>query len=745
MGSFSRFIVPLASIVVGGIIILATGGAATPAATALWSKVGVGLLISGGLGLVTGLITAPGGQSLGSSPNYSFANVSNHRGEGEPIPLVYGEVEYAPLAISTTVDMSKDADVDIIERVYLLGWGPMEVYDSTGILPGSKDEQREILERVKINGLRILDLDPDASCEYLSQTTASVKRLKGYNRIGRPFPQSPTQLGKDDVFLYTMKDDADGVHITFDWPSGLYRIDSDGDVAVTAAGVKFQFRVADSGAAWQDMKIGGTVEDTRTVIQKLLYPNPIYKNVKSDVNPNWLLTWAFVRTPVDGEYYVHGNTRGFKREIVKFTFEDRGRYEIRLTGLYNNVDSVVEPTVTRVTEIDNGDVTTVEGVSLLGVRFRSNEQTRGSEPILKIKARGLKIEKLETAGRPTGWTNNGVSIAYDFLAKRNVVLGLWLDEDDDFDAGAGGTWETEAIAIESETFSITPDKGGAKLTGTLGRCSLIIDTQAAARDWLNHILATFRGSVYEVEGQFRLMREKTVSSVRTFEARPGQAGRYNVLSDQGGRPILDVTDLDANERYNRVVLRYVDADRDFVQRTITKIESAAVGVTIPERTLDIFLPGIASEGQALHEATYILAKARDSTTLIRWGVAWGDLDLVPGDRVTVNIEYPQWAGDTKDFWVLGLEYGLDGVGYIVGREYVDVGSEDPETTEPTDPPKQPTTPPIGTTDESTGNPPPKDPVNKPKPTPPGQTNKPKGKAKGFLFKVIKKIKGKFKK
>lgn len=657
MAKFKDFLLPLATIAIGSALALFGGP--------FLATVGLSLLVSGGLQVAAGLLTPSGSKGFQDSPSL-LLDAKNHRAEGEVVPIVYGEDLMTPLAISTILD--RDGNKDKHERVYLLGWGPMRVAkDMVLVSNGAKADDQvaqnlwgqvrhggDLRDRITLNDLPLTKVDPSAVAQVVRVTSNGL--FPGFGRVGKPVPQEGTKLEKGVQHNYTTRDEVDGVHIVLDWLGGLYDVVDGRKIRQEAGGAKFEYRLAGSTAAFTPMRLDNAP--------------------KTPAVGEWRQTVAGrFETAQEGVWLVQAQTQARWRKIAEFTFPQRGKYEIRLTGVFSDdfgpSGTVRSPSVSTIVEIDNGRLTHLNGVELLGVRYKASEQLQGTEPVLKIRTLGRIVKRAES-GMKEGWSDNAISCLLDFL-RDDQVLGEWID-DTEYDDGAGGTWRTEAEAIESETWEVVPEKGGAKLTGKAGRCNMIVDAQAPARDWAGHFLQLARCSLYDAQGKIRIWRDKAgKTSARTFEARPNIASsRYNVLRDDEGKPRLEVTGLDRGERYNRVGVRYRDKDRDYSEQTAYEPEDPPSGEE--ERLLEVFLRGANNVGQALVEAKYLLEKAKLEGWIARWAVAWGDIDIVPGQVVSLRADWPQWNGDLLDVTVLAVSYTPAGIGVLTGRQYAVFGA-----------------------------------------------------------------------
>lgn len=679
MGSFVQYLVSAVQIVAGGI--LAYFG----------NPYGVPLIVSGAAGFAATFLTAPGNSSLASSPTYGFDELGNHRGEGEPIPVVYGEHMLTPLAISTLVD--NDDDGEILLRGYLLGRGRMKVFEQktytvfgkTGTINSSFRkllggiETSDIYERCLINDVPIRDIDPDATV-VVRHGDATETVVPGFDQTGRPQPITTTKLEQGSSFLYTMNADSDAIYMRFVWPGGIYKSNGKGGAGQSASGVKFEYRIAGTTGPWKAMDLL-----TNTESSPLLYtsfgssPSGLFTPVSQKDKPGTLNPKWWPKVPEDniksyqkGTYYVKGNTRSTVRVGAKFYFpEGKDTYQIRLTGTnFDDNNDVRTATIQQIIEIENTDAQTYDGLATVWVRLRATPQLGNREPTFKMRTLGREVYNPVTA--LTEWTDNAAWCIRDFILNATFGLGQWLDSSD-MDEGVGGTWRDYAESCdESET--VETNTGEAKTTTEARhRLNLVVDTRAPARDWLNQMSLASRASIFSSEGLIKVSYDDVTAVVdRTFETREAnESNRKNVKVDGEGRSTLRLTGVERREHYNRVRVRYVDRDRGWAEKTVTipDVDDPVVGVTEPEVAFEIFLLGCTGRGEAKRMGDYFYNLAQYSRWFAQFQVAWGDLDLEPGDLVRVYSEWPEWPSDYRDFKVLTSAFTPDGGGTLVGREY----------------------------------------------------------------------------
>ena len=100
----------------------------------------------------------------------------------------------------------------------------------------------------------------------------------------------------------------------------------------------------------------------------------------------------------------------------------------------------------------------------------------------------------------------------------------------------------------------------------------------------------------------------------------------------------------------------------------TFVASGSGYVLVPERRLEVQLFGLTRYSQVMREARYHLATAQFRTLFASWGIGRGDLDLLPGEVVTVYSTRMGWPVG-KQFTLLSISYGQNGLGRIEAREY----------------------------------------------------------------------------
>lgn len=100
----------------------------------------------------------------------------------------------------------------------------------------------------------------------------------------------------------------------------------------------------------------------------------------------------------------------------------------------------------------------------------------------------------------------------------------------------------------------------------------------------------------------------------------------------------------------------------------TFVASGSAYTLSPERRKDVQLFGVTRNSQAIREARFHLSTAQFRTLFASWAIARGDLDLLPGDVVTVFSTSLGWDLG-KRFSLLSIAYDGLGRGRIEAREF----------------------------------------------------------------------------
>lgn len=668
-------------------------------ATGLGAGIGIKLIASGALSLLSQVMGGKSRSGIDSSPRYGFDNASNVTIEGQPLSIIYGEEVVAPPIVSAIAKQEGSAQV-----LYLL----------LAVCEG----EIESISEIKLNGTTLSSFSgawsivktgaSSQSAEWRRYanggSTGSYVVESGFNQTGVPYSAS-TAVGTGQSHVHEMRAVADELWLTLRWPGGLFENGKNG--GTVTAGWAGRIYVKPYGAA-------------DTAYAEFLIPkDPTGARVQGD----------FAST-VWGPWTTFANTTSDLRRTMIVRFSSRGRYVVKVTGLSaDDAKARRTPTLTLITEVLNEN-RAYEGTALLAIKCPASAQLSGSFPTVTCKVKGLKLYDPRDAS--TAWSRNPALIVRDLLTSTRYGLGARIPSTR-IDDGVGGTFRTFADRCDE---TITPPGREAMARY---QWDGVLDTLAPAREWLEFVLATCRAQLFQSQGKLKLSEDRDGASVRSFTEAPTTAGsvRHGILATANGVSSLTVRQLGDSERSTVVRIQHRDREKDhrkataviqdwriniggitggtqaagsvvkggtsgaagyltvaardgdrflsIVQDTVATAFVSGEVLTIgsgststctassapyrasPERAADVQAVGITRTAQAEILGRYVLNSALRRPLFASWGIFWGDRDLDPGD--VVDITSPRLGWTAKKFTVLGVGFSDDGTGRIEAREY----------------------------------------------------------------------------
>lgn len=687
MASFKQFVVPIIQIV-GGTILTVLG----------LGVVGVPLIISGVAQSAVIFLTPTDSSKVEQSPTYTNSLITNRRGLGGMVPIIGGEIQVTPLLIS--IDTETEDDEQILKMLYLIGEGPAaRMYPQSTIramktiggattpsMLGTWEEEVSLEDRITLNDTPLIDIDPEAKV-VVRDGTATQSAVPGFDVIGISHRTAPTppKLDKNVTQTYSMVESSDAVKILVEWRSGLHK---NNGKDYGSAGAKFEYRPS------------GGDKDTWKPIE-----------IDKTLNPGWKKTTSKVKFARAGWWLITGNTFNSFVRILFFQFPEKGKYDLRFTGiLSDDANDVRAPTIPTVIEIQNSKLT-YPNRHVVGVIVKVTEQIQGTTPIMKIITKGLLCE--DPRDGVTKFTRNNA------LILRQIMLSgkraQYIDA-------------TEIHDASGETFRVRADDCDAVLQPPLVpvdekryELDVALDTQAKFRDWVQKILLTFRSTMFYVEGQYRLAPDlEPAAFAADFSDEKTPAGgrvRNIVHVTRGDAQVstLQYGEIVADNRWNLVIGTFLNRDdwqRDTVEGTYNDLH------LVKENKAEFFLIGTTRETEAKRFVTFLVRKANLSQKVATWQYGSGHAHLLPGEGVRLYTDDGTW---TNPLELVVQETVFDPqkmVGQMLAREFeATIHDADKWEFRPEVPPKPAasTVPSDGVGGEK---------ITKPKPNVPAPTTKP---------------------
>lgn len=271
-----------------------------------------------------------------------------------------------------------------------------------------------------------------------------------------------------------------------------------------------------------------------------------------------------------------------------------------------------------------------------------------SNPNITCIAEGRKVAVWDGYDWVTQYSQNPAYCLLDFITNKRYGLGIskdYIDLDSFIEIG-----EYCDQVIDGETrFQL----------------DYVIDYQKSSLDHIQDILATFRGFLIYSTGEFRLKIDKPELPVQFFD--------MNNIAEKS----FTHWESSKKERYNRVIVEYVDPDEDW-DKVSGKYE---IDEDIKENGLvDTRLPlyGVNRRSQAKRLAKFFQQKSWYCTSFCQYKVGIDSLHCEAGDVVATSHDVPKWTNklvrilnikeDEKDEMLLTCqEHNLnDGHFYTLG-------------------------------------------------------------------------------
>ena len=301
----------------------------------------------------------------------------------------------------------------------------------------------------------------------------------------------------------------------------------------------------------------------------------------------------------------------------------------------------------------------LSGLAYLAFRFEwkkitdqasaDNNPYTGGVPNVKVVIKGKKIydatqltadsttqHNTAYADEPTVFTNNPVSVLYDYM--RNPRYGKGLSNS----AFNHGTWKTAADLCD-QTVTYTSSVNGKSFT-----CDAVVATSQSIMSNIKIMLMGFRGIMPFTQGQYKLLIEHGGDDTDITATPSDPTTVFSVTNDHivGG---LQLEGENKSNKVNRCIVTYVDPDADFQPNqavfptagssTDNSFLSEDNGIRL-EKT--VTLPTVASREQALQFAEVFTKRSRASkrisfaTTIATSNITVGDLIRVTNEHIALD-------------------------------------------------------------------------------------------------------------
>lgn len=540
-----------AVLAVGSIVF--TGGAGLAFALSIGAA-GYGLLILGTF------FQPPALQALQTqnapSPTYGFSGGINYQpANGRPIPVVYGKHLVGGLLLQGYREEGEDGN----QRVHILlclSQGPIEAVgdDALGTANLYTSAQDDLDDAAAPGGMWINeDLMADADV-YANLITAvrlgsnSQDAIRFHEEIVNEY-NTAYRLRKGLVFRYPTQGVCDRVGLHFYYPQGAYH------GKITTSGLK---PVADDWRCELDVfeADGSTLDFSRELHFRETQPQQFWR--------------SFDASDADGM------DPGKKVVQLEKTSSDGPRKERPHDRDETHVIAITEHQYVALQ---------YNGLAMLAFATQANEKLSGGPPRLAVMVKGRKVQTHDGMAwsGTEAWSQNPAWIVADMLTHPEYGLGNNISRDD-LDADSFKAWADWC----DETVDLWTDAGD---TEARFRFDGVFDSQAATWDALLQVCGTARAT---------LVREGNTVRVVMFDDRsPSQ------IVNEGNVDDLRIAYANRNRRPNRVVVKFLNADKNYEQDQAVAEDEGLDESTDEIRETTVELYGITRATQANREAHFL--------------------------------------------------------------------------------------------------------------------------------------------
>jgi len=299
----------------------------------------------------------------------------------------------------------------------------------------------------------------------------------------------------------------------------------------------------------------------------------------------------------------------------------------------------------------------LSGIAYLALKFKWNQDIFNSIPKIQAVVQGRKVKTYNASlvEQSASFTTNPAWCLLDYLTNERYGKGLSTDEID-----IQSFYDASQVC---ET-QVTPYSGGSDIN--LFDANAVLDTSKKILENVRELLKGCRGYLPYTQGKYSLVIETTGTASITL-TEDDIIGGYNLSSPS------------KNEKYNRVIVSYVDPDRNWQVNEVqyppiddSGLPSADQHATMKASDGGFLLEGrfdfgkvITSPYQAEEMAEVILRRTREATRL-SINVSFSAYDLAIGN--IVNVTHSSLGYSAKPFRILSIKFNSD---YTLGLDLVE--------------------------------------------------------------------------
>lgn len=579
-------------------------------------QMGASIALSGAASLLTQYSTIEeSNEEVENRPNYSFNGIKNTLAQGNPVPVVYGEVftgghiisfgvhtesitdslEYLNLIIATVIfggfvqgsggggkggGGGSRTPKEVSDTLHSTQYARLQIAVSEGEIEGLVDG----LKSVYLDDTPIQNQDgtfnfKDVSLHFTYGTQAQLP-APGFTGVEREITVSQ-EITKDAPVVKTITDpDIDAVRITVGLPQ-LYEVNKEnGDI--NRAFVSYNIYVQADGGGFKKLKTvrewGKTTSRYQRNINIQLFGDAPWDikleritddNEKSHIENE---TWFDSYTEVIQTKFSYPNTAVISIELNAEKFKRVPKIGFHLKGLVIKVPSNYDPIA----------------------------RTYDGEWDGTFKM---------------AWTNNPAWCFYDFCMEKRYGIGQYIPE------FYIDRWELYAIGRYCD--ELVDDGSGKGTKEPRFTFNMVFQTQKEAYTVLVDMVSSFRGKVFWGSGLIKSIQDRPEDTTQLFNNSNVVNGFFNYAG------------MAKNARHTVINVKYNDPKR-LSKQTIESVEDAEAIAEYGLNPRAVVAIGCSSRGQAHRVAKHILLTERYENELVDFKVGLDGAFAFPGQVIDVN-------------------------------------------------------------------------------------------------------------
>ncbi len=298
----------------------------------------------------------------------------------------------------------------------------------------------------------------------------------------------------------------------------------------------------------------------------------------------------------------------------------------------------------------------LSGLCYLALRFKWNQDAFTGIPKVQAKIQGKKVVVYNSSlqAQSPAYSTNPAWCLLDYLTNARYGKGIAISE-----INLQSFYDASQVCVTQ----VTPYSGGSDIN--IFDTNTALDTSQKIIDNVRELLKGCRGYLPYTQGKYSLIIETTGSASITL-TEDDIIGGYNLSIPT------------KNERYNRVIVGFVDPARNYQVNEVqfppiddSGLPSADQHATMKTADGGFLLEGrfnfktITSQYQAEEMAEVILRRSREALTL-GLNVSFDAYDLAIAD--IVNITHSSLGFSAKPFRVMGITFNED---FTIGLSLVE--------------------------------------------------------------------------